>query len=235
MRAFSRRRCRTSLLLAATLMTGCAQHSAVNGDYRVSYIWDHGRVTSTTVEPLKKREQLSRSAKDEIVSTAQPFIVNAVNRSNLSFAKGLVELAIFSPKPFFVQVKQSTITEPRFEELALEVEKQDADGIRLLVNKFHNVNQRGEGQTALSIAAAGGYTKSVATLLELGADPNLSDGIGTTPLMNAVIAGSEETVKLLLQAGANVSAISESGESAESWAKRLRRQAILSLLSQHQG
>lgn len=216
-------------------MSGCAQHSAVNGDYRVSYVWDHGRVTSATVEPLKTQEQLSHSAKDEIVSTAQPFIVNAVNASNLSYAKGLVELTIFSPQPFFVQLKRLTITEPNFEDLAFAVEKQDADGIRRMVNRFHNVNQRNSGQTALCIAAAGGYTRSIAALLELGADPNLSDSIGTTPLMNAVIAGSEDGVKLLLQAGANVSATSASGESAESWATRLHRQAILSLLVQHQG
>jgi hypothetical protein len=233
MRTFARFRFATVAVVSATLIAGCSRQPTVNGDYRVMYVWDHGRVAAAKVEAVKPGEQISPSAKDEILSTARPFIGNIVSASNLTQAKGLVKLTIFSPKPFFVQVHELTITEPDFEDLVFPVELQDTEGIRRQVNTFHNVNQRafGSRRTALSFAAAGGYISSMKTLLELGADPNLSDDIGVTPLMYALIVGNEEGVKLLLHAGTNASAVDASGESAASLAQKLHREKILPLLA----
>lgn len=65
-------------------------------------------------------------------------------------------------------------------------------------------------QTALIAAAFYGKPKMISLLLELGADPNkyLEDGTGfhshATALHQAVYSGSLESVKLLVEAGANL-------------------------------
>lgn len=214
------------------LMAGCSRQPSINGDFRISYVWDNGRVSSARVEPVKPHARLSRTVSDEILRTAQPFIANTVNAANLSHGTGLVQLTIYGPKPSFVQVQQLTIVEPSFAELEIAVERQDTARIRDLVSRFHNVNQRElpSRQTALAIAAAGGYVESMNTLLQSGADPNISDYIGVTPLMNAVTIGSEDGVKLLLKAGANAAAVNANGDSAASLANKLHRRSLLPLL-----
>ncbi|MGO9084908.1 MAG: ankyrin repeat domain-containing protein [Candidatus Sulfotelmatobacter sp.] len=124
------------------------------------------------------------------------------------------------------------ITEPDFSALTAAVEKEDTAAIRKMVTTFQNVNQRElpSRQTALAIAAVGGRVKSLRTLLELGADPNLSDYIGMTPLMYAVEVGNEDAVTALVHAGANVAAVNGLGESATSLAKEWHRDKILPLL-----
>jgi uncharacterized protein len=109
---------------------------------------------------------------------------------------------------------------------------QDLNKIRQIVMQYHNVNQRElpSLQTAVAIAAAGKDIQSLRTLLKLGADPNISDYIGVTPLMAAVTAGSEDTVKLLTAAGANVAAVNKAGDSAISLAKELHHNQLLPLL-----
>jgi len=68
------------------------------------------------------------------------------------------------------------------------------------------------GRTALHIACAESNSESsregsiVARLLEAGADPNVEDADGTTPLHVAAACGSEKVVQLLLLAGAEARA-----------------------------
>jgi hypothetical protein len=83
--------------------------------------------------------------------------------------------------------------------------------VKLLLDSGANPNKAtDEGWTPLIIAAAaemtgfGGHDASVKLLLEAGADPNKEDGDGWTPLSIAIKYGRYKTLKLLLDAGADI-------------------------------
>ncbi len=61
------------------------------------------------------------------------------------------------------------------------------------------------GRTPL-IVAASGSSASVRLLLAKGADANAHDGAGITPLMNAALAGDLDSVRWLVEKGADVNA-----------------------------
>ncbi len=56
-------------------------------------------------------------------------------------------------------------------------------------------------------------------LLSSGADPNVRDSYGVTPLMETVDAGEAETVRMLLDYGADPSITDASGRTALSIAR----------------
>jgi ankyrin repeat protein len=77
------------------------------------------------------------------------------------------------------------------------------------------INQKdSKGRTPLAWASARGDEQSVRTLLEFGADPNISCGTGNSPLLRSVRARSPECIRLLLQHGANVRSKSTLGFTA---------------------
>ncbi len=59
---------------------------------------------------------------------------------------------------------------------------------------------------AIGSAAAAGYTEIVRILIQAGANVNLSDRSGFTPLASAAYAGYGEIVRLLIDAGADIQA-----------------------------
>ncbi|CAE7391991.1 unnamed protein product [Symbiodinium natans] len=69
-------------------------------------------------------------------------------------------------------------------------------------------------RTALGQAVQGGNLDIVKLLLELGADMDLSNGRGTTPLMLAAAYGQLEIASLLLQAGVNADLADDQGITA---------------------
>jgi ankyrin repeat protein len=60
------------------------------------------------------------------------------------------------------------------------------------------------GFSALAFAAREGCTACAKALVEGGADINLPDGLGTTPLILAIMNGQFDTAKYLIEAGADV-------------------------------
>jgi ankyrin repeat protein len=74
-------------------------------------------------------------------------------------------------------------------------------------------------QDRMYAAIRAGDTAAVAALLQGGADVNMKDRRGgATPLMNAAAFGSVETIRLLLDKGADVNARSASNATALMWA-----------------
>lgn len=70
-------------------------------------------------------------------------------------------------------------------------------------------------ETALQLACRRGQAKLVAILLAVEADPDRRDGNGLTPFLSAVFTSAdEETLSLLVKAGANVSAQDDRGISS---------------------
>jgi ankyrin repeat protein len=92
--------------------------------------------------------------------------------------------------------------------LLLAAQNGDLPTIKVLVLNGARVNEQGnsttqhEGKTALMQASLGGYTDIVAYLIEKGANPNLKDKNGITPLYCAAQGGNLEVLKLLTSAGA---------------------------------
>jgi len=73
----------------------------------------------------------------------------------------------------------------------------------------------GDGTTALMFAANLGYTEIVRSLLDAGANVNLSrKRYGLTALMLAASANQVDIVQLLILRGANVNAVNEDGSTA---------------------
>ena len=68
-----------------------------------------------------------------------------------------------------------------------------------------------DGATPLHLAAFGGYTKDVTTLLTAGAQVNARTTDGITPLHVAAVVGHADVVQVLLAAGAQVDAQTTNG------------------------
>ena len=58
------------------------------------------------------------------------------------------------------------------------------------------------GTTALNISSSHGYIKSVKYLLEVGANPNISDDCGYSPLINSSLNYNDDIIEILINAGA---------------------------------
>lgn len=96
---------------------------------------------------------------------------------------------------FLNGVDANTVTfKPTFPETYDDDEK-DADGL-VTVNTM-------SGKTALHFAAAEMHPRIIELLLEKGADPNVRDVEGGTPLSEAALWGRLENVEILLNHGAN--------------------------------
>lgn len=68
------------------------------------------------------------------------------------------------------------------------------------------------GEGALHIVIKRGDTKYLSYLLQMGADPNLRDGRGNTPLMLAVTQGETDMIPILATAKANPNLGNSGGE-----------------------
>lgn len=88
--------------------------------------------------------------------------------------------------------------------------------VELLIAKGAEVNHRdSDGRTALMYAAENGDTQAVNALLRNGALVNLADNEGETALMKAAASScTEETIKTLLSAGADLTARDHKGRDA---------------------
>jgi len=81
----------------------------------------------------------------------------------------------------------------------------DRKGLTALLDKGADPNAKrpGDGATLLILSATCGHIEVVRSLLRRGADVNLPNRNGWTPLMAAVAKGHEAVVELLLAHGAD--------------------------------
>lgn len=94
--------------------------------------------------------------------------------------------------------------------------------VKKLVERDADVNKT--GWTALHYAASGGHVQVIDFLLENSAYIDAESPNGTTPLMMAAMYGSPESVKLLIQAGADLNVKNMVGKTALDFAVRADRQ-----------
>jgi ankyrin repeat protein len=91
--------------------------------------------------------------------------------------------------------------------------KQDATAVRTIVKQKTDVNARSsDGSTALLWVAHWNDTETAEALLAAGADPNVANDFGMTPLSEACINAGAPLVRLLLKNGAKPNTAIATGE-----------------------
>lgn len=100
--------------------------------------------------------------------------------------------------------------------------------VKKLVDNDADVNKT--GWTALHYAATGGHVPVIEYLLEQSAYIDAESPNGTTPLMMAAMYGSPEAVKVLIQAGADMTLKNQLGMTALDFAIRGQRQNARELI-----
>ena len=95
---------------------------------------------------------------------------------------------------------------------------------------FVNVRDGGDGDTALLIVVKRRDLSWVGFMLQRGANPNLADRDGSTPLLLAATTGFSEAVKTLLLVKAQVDVANRLGETALIKAVQARDEASVKLL-----
>ena len=111
------------------------------------------------------------------------------------------------------------------------------DLVRLLLNRNADEHARDDSaNTALHFAVARGHVEVAQLLLERNAGINAQNDEGSTPLHRAsegLKEGSTDTVRLLLDHGADPRVRNLSGKTASEVARGPKQQEIVQLLSQH--
>ena len=115
----------------------------------------------------------------------------------------------------------------------------NGDGVIALLNNpgsttLINTRDQNTGETALHIVVKRSDAVYVRFLLQHGADPNLRDDRGNTPLLLAVTQGADEIASILLDGNANVNLANQGGETPLIRAVQVRDLGLVRLLLQHQ-
>ena len=106
--------------------------------------------------------------------------------------------------------------------------------IRWAVGQGANVNGPRNDGWPLNHQAGHGRMKGVATLLELGADPNPQDEQGNTPMHRLAQRGTgREFARLLLEHGADLSVMNVKGETPMDLAAQAKQPAMLNFLREY--
>jgi len=217
--------------LALSLIVGCQSRSQAEGSYIVGFDWDNG-LRDVDVMPVNRGTHVSVAVRDEVIKDSRPIIAAQLQKANLTKARGQLSVKLLGSPPYLVLSAPVQIFQPSFPDLLSAVEAEDVDKIASSISSHNNIDQRElpSGRTALFMAAAGGHVKSLMKLLHLGADPNIADFEGDTPLGSAVVADNLECTRLLLAAGAHIDQANGVGLTPLMKAADLGRTRILELL-----
>ncbi len=100
-----------------------------------------------------------------------------------------------------------------------------------LVENVCNVNVGSENGTSLMAATYKNREILVKYLLDFGADPNIADANGTTPIHYAVIMQNINIIKLLVKADADFTLKDGSGKTAKEYAEMSQNETIIELFA----
>ena len=87
---------------------------------------------------------------------------------------------------------------------SIVIEKNDIGVVKALLAAGFNPNTKHDGVPALVMASQYSNLEIVKVLIKAGADVNLADEYGETPLIKAAREGHPDIIKILIQSGANV-------------------------------
>lgn len=145
-----------------------------------------------------------------------PYAANADGETMLTLAASLGRRDVLES----ILTKSPAPIEQLHKSAQMAASRNYAESLGVLLAHGLNPNELFEGTTVLCAASQNAQLRAVQTLLQAGADPNLADEEGCTPLMHAVMAQHAGVVKLLLEYGADPSAQDRSGRDAASYSTR---------------
>lgn len=93
-----------------------------------------------------------------------------------------------------------------------------------------NTKSRETGEAALHIIAKNGDSVYLRYLIQKGANPNIQDASGNTPMLIAVNSGFDEGVSILITYRANVNLANSAGETPLIRAVQLRKRDLVTTL-----
>jgi ankyrin repeat protein len=116
------------------------------------------------------------------------------------------------------------------------VRKGDGNKVTKLITDTNgnivNTKSRETGEAALHIIAKNGDPVYLRFLIQKGANPNIQDASGNTPMIIAINSGFEEAVSILITYRANVNLANSAGETPLIRAVQLRkRDLVIALLA----
>jgi ankyrin repeat protein len=88
--------------------------------------------------------------------------------------------------------------------LAEAAKKGDLRKVKELISSGHDINDAGKRGSPLILAAQGGHMDVLKTLVEAGADPNITSAMGATALNKAAELGNIPMLNYLLENGSQV-------------------------------
>jgi len=124
------------------------------------------------------------------------------------------------------------ITEEEFSVFEKVVYDNNFETFKAMVLELDNINvQNKYGWTLLHITIRRDRIEMVTYLLENDADINKIDGVGWTPLMEAIMDDMPQLVKTLVDAGADKSIANQRGATAPMLAQKFGRSDMYEYLS----
>lgn len=105
------------------------------------------------------------------------------------------------------------------------------DMVKYLIKKKVDLISDKGSSTALQACSYKGFKEIAKALLDYGADPNIHDANGITPLLYACQFQHIEIVSMLKHAGANLDYKDQSGRTAMDYCKLLGYDEILAILN----
>lgn len=181
-------------------------------------VWWHRTMSYPSIRP--EREQYLKFLESLTVSDAdfakgRGSAIHSIKQGSTEEIRGFLKKAL-KAHPSLIVAK-----DPRYwtDQLHLACQAGDVAVVRLLLEcgadpNRHNVSATSDHGTALHYAARGGHLETARALLEHGAEVDARDGIGYTPLHEAVYgphATAGEMVEFLLDSGADVNAEAKYG------------------------
>ena len=122
------------------------------------------------------------------------------------------------------------VNENGFSPLILACYRGNVEVAKFLMDHVKDINYKSQEGTALAGLAVRYNRDLVMYLLSKGADPNIADATGSTPLFWAVKSGSQELTELLLKYKAAKSVKDTKGVTAFEYAVQTNNKDIINLL-----
>lgn len=129
----------------------------------------------------------------------------------------------------------SNAGDKKLPEIVTHAQSGDVERLKYLLDGGADPNtiRTGDRASLLIVSSTGGHIDVVRTLIAKGADPNLANGNGWTPLMAAVARGHLAVVRLLLENGADPNKRHAYGWTALKLAIQKRDKAMQKLLKEY--
>lgn len=122
------------------------------------------------------------------------------------------------------------VNENGFSSLILACYRGNVEVAKFLMDHVKDINYKSQEGTALAGLAVRYNRDLVMYLLSKGADPNIADATGSTPLFWAVKSGNQELTELLLEYKAAKSVKDTKGVTAFEYAVQTNNKDIINLL-----